>query len=328
MQPLFCIFAPPFDANMGGRVVLHKLCDHINRLGGNGCLVPLFDSQNITLLNWPKVIKETIRQVYEYEAIMRNPDAFYARNPQYNTPLYQGAISDIATREDVVVVYPEIVPGNPLGAGNVARWLLHSPGFHTGVISAVKGEVQFRYSELFEPLGSVYVEVAPFLLNIVEIPWALYENRNPDVTRSGTAFAVRKGRGKELQHQAADAICIDGRSHEEVSQIFKRVEMFVSYDTETFYSALAVIAGATSVIIPDTSREGKDVNVNDPRRTQDGIAYGFDDIPRAIATAPELIRKCRQIDANSAGNVKLFMDFWEDRLCDRKGSAGKAKSFP
>ena len=93
----FIIYAPPFDENSGGNVLLHRLCDLLNKEG---------ESAYIRLWDMPQP----------------NNSGIYG---SFNTPLAK--ISDLS--DNTIVVYPEVVSGNPLMAKNVVRWLLYHPGF-------------------------------------------------------------------------------------------------------------------------------------------------------------------------------------------------------
>lgn len=308
---VFYVFAPQFNPNVGGHVVLHKLCDLINRQGTPCFLVPLFESNDISVIDWQTKLRQTLANLNQYENIRNNPDKFYPRNPNYNTPLFQGNINDIANLKNAVVIYPEITNGNPLNAKNVARWLLHTPGFHSGKINLIKGEVHFKYSDAFEPVKSPFIELAPIKLNILDIPWSIYENKDPENERFGTAFAIRKGKGRRIIHDLSDSVCIDGKSHQEISEIFKRVTTFISYDPDTMFLPLAVIAGANAVIIPnETSEMAQGSNAV----SHYGIANGFDDMPRAIATREQLVQNLKIKEADSYNNVVEFIKFWEKRL--------------
>lgn len=304
---VYFVFAPPYNENVGGHIALHKLCDLINQQGKQCFLVPWFQNNEISVLNWQASLRQTLTQLSHYENICKQPEKFYPRNPNFNTPVYQGPVNEISKYRNAVVVYPEVVNGNPLNAKNVARWLLHDPGFHTGKINFSKGEVQFRYSDYFDPIISRNIDVAPNILNVVHIPWDLYTPTNENMKRQGTAYAIRKGKGKTLVHDLNDSVCIDGKSHSEISQIFKRVTAFISYDTETFYNSLAVISGANSIVIPDPPS-------SNARPIENGIAYGFDDLTRALQTRNKLIEKLQSQERNCSKNVSDFISFWESKI--------------
>jgi hypothetical protein len=309
---VYFVFAPPYNENIGGYIALHKLCDLINQQGKPCFLVPLFNNNEISVLNWQASLRQTLAQLNHYENMCRDPERFYPRNPNFNTPIFKGNINDISKYKNAVVIYPEIINGNPLNAKNVARWLLHDPGFHSGKIHFSKGEVQFRYSDYFDPVITRNIETAPNILNLIDIPWALYQENDKTIERKGTAYAVRKGKGKKLVHDLNDSICIDGKSHSEIAHIFKHIKTFISYDTETFYSSLAVVSGAISVVIPDSDTITSEVRQTRP--IENGIAYGFDDIPRAMSTKQMLIDKLKKMESDSKTNVSEFIEFWENRL--------------
>ena len=77
---------------------------------------------------------------------------------------------------------------------------------------------------------------------------------------------------------------IDGKSHQEVANIFGKVEKFVSFDQYTAYSWLAAIAGCNSIIHRD------ELSVNSGLVGMDGVAYGDDDLERAKETIPNLFK--------------------------------------
>jgi hypothetical protein len=219
----------------------------------------------------------------------------------------------IEKSDDLVVVYPEVVFGNPLRAKNVARWILHNPGFHTGKAHFSKGEIQFLYSSQFTAIQSPHLQSAPFELNVIDVKWSLFcDGCLPFEKRRGSAYIMRKGKGRPLIHDLSDSICIDNRPLKEVAEIFKRVKYVYSYDTASFYSSLAAIAGATSIIMPNS-----DISV-DPQGVKilhkNGIAIGLKDIERAMSTVKDLKTELKNRELESDNSVKLFTDFWCARL--------------
>jgi len=59
--------------------------------------------------------------------------------PQWKTPLHEGDIGDS------IVIYPEIVSGNPFGAKKVVRWALNNPGLLGGDSVYPDEEMVFVY---------------------------------------------------------------------------------------------------------------------------------------------------------------------------------------
>lgn len=91
----FVIAAPDYTNIHGGVVALHRLCDCLNANGYDAFIEPLGEAIGVT-------------------------------HPGWNTPLWPRRDFD-----DVIVVYPEIVTGNPLNAARVVRWLLNRPAWFT-----------------------------------------------------------------------------------------------------------------------------------------------------------------------------------------------------
>ncbi len=92
----FVVAAPDYSERSGGIVALHRLCDRLALLG--------------------------------YEAEIWPLGGVGRTNPDWQTP-----VSLHPAVDEAVVVYPETVSGNPLGAPHVVRWLLNRPGRVNGL---------------------------------------------------------------------------------------------------------------------------------------------------------------------------------------------------
>lgn len=101
----FLIWAPPYTHTSSGIRALYRLCHHLNVCG--------YPSAVFAEPGWPL--------------------------PDWNCFLHDGPVGDS------ILVYPEIVSGNPCGAGRVVRWALNTPGLLGGDSTYPDDEMVFLY---------------------------------------------------------------------------------------------------------------------------------------------------------------------------------------
>lgn len=287
----FIIFTPGYDDHSGGIVVLHQLCDRLNKLGYHALLWPLFKP----VFN----IHKPFKSMYLFLNYFRKTLKYgYGINPKLNTPL--------ATYEDLkdsIVVYPEIVVGNPLESERVVRWLLHKPGFNNG------GQIDFGENDLFFYYDKAYDDGRfnrhpDNLLLIISQRDEVYKVTNHG-KREGTCYLLRKGYRRKIVHDLTNSVLIDGLSHEDTAKVFNQVEYCFSYDTYTMYILYAAMCGCIPVVIPEEGVSKEEWQPNEENRY--GIAYGFEDRAYAIETRPLLLKRLEKQERESDESVKRFV---------------------
>ena len=183
----FIIFAPHYAETNGGAIALHKLCDIINHnKRGTAFIHPMFESFEINLLNFDEVANKVLNEKKLFDSTY-----VYVVNPNYQTPI-RHILNDRTYNEDWVVVYPEITFGNPLGAKNVVRWLLHNPGFSTGKIYYGQNELHFRHNSIFKPFHYPGCKLSSQLLNVVDYNFDLFNTIGVSDQRNGSAYCIRR----------------------------------------------------------------------------------------------------------------------------------------
>lgn len=296
----FIIYAPPYDENSGGSIALHKLCHLLNELGREAFIyphLPSFELNVSTANNIEKYAAQLVNQIKVSRDIKTNPN--------FKTPIIPPNLGDFAS-DDMVVIYPEITEGNPLKAKNVVRWLLHIPGFHTKKINFGNNELYFLYGEKFRGgFSHPYSQISNSMLDIPHIPTDLYKNVHK-TNRHGIAYCLRKNKNPIFIHDNEDSICIDGKSHLEISDIFNQSKTFISYDPYTFYSKLAAISGCQSIVAPQNDKKISDLYPD--LNVMNGIAYGFEDIERSIKTRPLLLSRILNIERDNNFKVLKFIN--------------------
>lgn len=268
MKRKYLIVSPSYDENIGGHVVLHKLCHLLNDRGIEAYLLPHIDTYAI---NSSRFVDSMIRVTKRHLKLTLSS---YKRNPSFNTPILTSVPTDM-NDPSWVVIYPEAVNGNPANAKNVVRWLLHQPGFHTGDIFYGCGELHVKYNSAIYDFYFPGCRLAEDTLKVIHYPTDLYKPPSDVAKREGSAYCIRKGKGKKLIHDLSDSVLIDGKSHAEVAKIFSKVERFISYDALTAYSRFAVLSGCVSIVVPDHGVSIKQWYPNEEDRW--GIAYGLSD---------------------------------------------------
>lgn len=278
----YLIFTPRYNENVGGIICLHYLAHLINELGGEAYVAPIFQGFEFNKFSFKRPFFKVI-----YSALV---DRFrrFNTNPDFNAKIFRD-FSLVKGSDEWVVVYPEITFGNPLKAKNVVRWLLHNPGFHTGTFYYGVGEFHVKYHHGFLDFHYPGSTLSKNILNISYFPLHLYNDKDTVAIRTGTAYCLRKGRGRKIQHDLTDSVLIDNMSHAEVAAVLKRVKVFISYDLYTAYSVFAALCGCDSIVIPEEGLSKEEWYPNPESRY--GLAYGFNEVSHASETRHLLVQK-------------------------------------
>lgn len=279
----YVICAPSYSVDNGGAMFLHGMADRLNAMGERAVISPMGPLRK-------PAMRTRIKQVF------RRPPPFQ---------LSGAPGTRLATRDDLrsdpIVVYPEVVLGNPLGARKVVRWLLYKPGLRNPYRFGTD-EVFFAASEacdLPEVTGG-----APRLFLWQRNP--VYENRNLP-GRAGACYLVRKGDAKPRIPETSDAIRIDGMSHADIAEIFNRCETFYSYDEATMYSLYAALCGCLSIVVPGRF-SGHEDYVGQRPVARFGVSYGMDHLAHAALTRDRVAENLQALQAEGDATLRAFVE--------------------
>ena len=142
--------------------------------------------------------------------------------------------------QGTICVYPEGVPGNPLGAETVVRYVLFYPGRHNGDKEFAQKEIVFTFDKKFYD--------APFLT----IPTIEDFFQDYGLKRSGACFWVGKGLDKPRVPETEGLIEITydwPESRKELAQLLNQSEVFFTYDNCTALIQEARQCGCQVVVI-------------------------------------------------------------------------------
>jgi hypothetical protein len=301
----FIVHLPRYNPNSGGSISLHRLLELLVELGYDSYVLPSRLTAKIRKRNEKKISKPF--WIYAFRSILK---------PRKTLTLPNGQVVPLIRLWDLfkspnrwIVIYPEIIPGNPIRARHVVRWFLHTPGFHTGIVDYGSGEYHIDFRKFGSEFQDARSYRAPFSMKVVAFPFHIYNLNGalPAEERSGLCYMVRKGSYRDIGMDLSTAIRLDGLTHEDCAKIFKRSTQFICFDPHTAYSQFAALCGAQSVVVPEPGVTAEQVYYRDSERY--GIAYGFDDLPRAIETVP-LIRETMQLEEAEA--LKIVKRFAED----------------
>lgn len=309
-RPIFVVTAPGWTDVSGGIMALHHLCHLINMSGkASAFLFPVPEGEIVNFL-----CTEQINEVVNRQNMFLHS---FKINRSLDTPIFHGNITD----SNIVVVYGELVMGNPLCAQNVARWVLYHMGGWRDLVSVSRGEILFRFEEEYLSVDIPgFCETAEQILNVLLPPDDALEFLRASVDiplqnlvsdRVGTAFLVKKGRKIDTGLISEDAICIDSFSRQRCLETFKNVRNFVSFDPHSFYSDIAAAYGCKSVVIADTYAYSKGSTYRDLRPW---LFFGDDNFEEFMPDRHALLDNWNQRQVKSQTSVDEFIDYWAARM--------------
>lgn len=305
--PEFLVVAPPYSKDSGGIMALHYLCHLLNDIG-TAHIVPLPFGR---LLSYANMKDFDLIKNLEIQNVKN-----FSVASHLNTPIFEGSTA----QDNLVIVYPEIVHGNPLQGKNVARWLLYHSGAHRHEICLSKGEVQFQYRSVFTPAFiEGFVELSEILLYVLEVPKYVHQTLTKEVGlsanvvqkgREGVAYCVRKG--VKVNHPLLDetAINVDGRPFDEIVAILRQCTHFVSFDPDTFYSLVACALGCYSIVLADLNPD----QLEERKINQRYISWNGQNIEETWNYRQHALDELDKSERLNKSNVEAFFRFWEQRL--------------
>ncbi len=209
----FIVVTPGFVPNVGGVVALH-------------CLAKTIHEFNISC------------KIYDFSGCKTPNDIFdlYASESDINS--------------STIVVYPEVVPGNPLNAKHVVRWILCEVGIHCPAdIYSTWGENDFVYH-----YNTFNVTKNVNSYNLLSPIWINPKLQNQQKSRDGYCHIIRKGhkfhQPLEYIHPHDSLLLEDEISQEVLIHIFNTKKYLISYDPYSYISIMAALCGCVSIIAP------------------------------------------------------------------------------
>lgn len=273
----FVVWAPAFTLASGGILALHRLANNLSELGHRTYLWS--PNKNPSWKGELLGPRASLLEIFD-------PIPYHVTKP--------------------IVIYPEIIIGNPLQAVYVVRWILNTPGTCGGDGVYGQRDLIVKWSDEYQ-IGPEYRSAGELTA------WRNYDHfMDYKRTRMGTCYAVRKGFNKSQNQHPPEALCIDDYGQRGMDDYlihtFNRRELFVCYDHHTMLPVLAALCGCPAVVIPPP---------NDMRTVGcPGVAWGFDDLPRAKATMTltrAMVDGCiRKSDTQTAEFVELCYRQWPE----------------
>lgn len=250
----YYILAPNFRKNSAGIRVLHMLCDALIRSGQEAYVTA---------------------------------DGF---SPALMTPPLNNAVLGYHKAHGIepIVIYPEVVDGNPYESEVVVRYLLNSPGLVGGQGCYDDRDILYAFTQGLLLPGMPEQNVLflqPVDLSVFRPP------ADPAKRIPGKVcfYQGRSGSGIDESRLPPDAIRITTgfpSTWEELVDIFQTCEFFYSAST-TALSAEAALCGCIGVVIPGTDSP---LNFSAQETGSHGVAWGDSphEIDRARRTLPLL----------------------------------------
>lgn len=303
----------------GGTLVLSALCKELRLLGYDA---RIFFTTN--LQSTESEVKQEIVNIYKTSFLMFLKSILLKLLPSFkwlkkrmlkNTPLttMEGIriqYNPFFSRKNSIIIYPEYQYGNPLYGKNVVRWLLSYYKYEDDNKAYSNQDLFVCYREIF---NSKRLNPTVFTLKVQYLDKKLYRQYNFN-ERNGNCYILRKGKSRNDLPQEFDGPVIDFDTPEEtIVDILNKAKFCYCYDTQTYYTIIAIICGCIPVVILE---EGKTANeyLGEGETNHYGIAFGDSEeqINYAIKTRAKRIQNLDYDELNKK-SVSAFVELLENK---------------
>lgn len=205
-------------------------------------------------------------------------------------------------RSNTIVIYPEVVGGNPLLSKYVVRWLLSK--------QFTLPHDQYSPIDLFvcyrKHFNDIKLNPNNYCCHINYFDFKLYHCYNYG-HREGNCYILRKGRHRIDLPKSFDGPVFDNdMSQKDVVKMFNECKYCYSYDTQTFYCVIAAVCGCIPIIVLEPGKKMEDYR-DEGERNHYGIAFGDtkEQIEYAISTRSKLLESLDYSESNKQNALQL-----------------------
>jgi len=293
MKPTYIIYCPWNKPTSGGQIVLHKLAYNLAKSGEKVLILsePMFPHENLQWVNTGKKKPDHI------DYLVHVPYTYW---------------------DETVVIYPEIIKGNPLIADHVCRWILYD----TDVKDREGTEESWDVDDEFFYFGKwvktfLQEDRTGKILTAYDFKLEMVDMFPPYAPTKDTCILYRK------RSEMADPLIVAGfdditehfTTIQDFINVVGRYRRFVTYDDSTYYSVLAALAGCESVILGTTMTPEKFRSLNPVLKY--GVAYDntSEELHWAEKTRPLITAHLEVLESLSLSQTENFCNFWENKLC-------------
>ncbi len=224
----FLIVAPPYQVRSGGVIVLHDLCDAINRCGHRASIVFIHNGS-------------ADRQDFSY-AYSDNRDLYHPEGMcfQLDQRDLKGQVDEILMNG--TVIYPDLIKGNPLGGRRIIRFVLNKNHNLDG------GDYILTYSR-------VYCESYQFSLPKMFLDRSINCNGAPHWSkRSLNLTYIGKGDQFDNCFRIPGSILVERdwpKDKEQLALLLRQCKFFFTWDCVSATNYDAVLCGAVPILMHD-----------------------------------------------------------------------------
>ena len=260
-----------FPVYYGGTLVLSALCRELRLAGYDARLYPVFGKFS-GLSSFRKRFFSSIGLTF-FRPLMRR---LFKDSRHLLMPGLRFWCWPFLSKNDTIVIYPDVVHGNPLKAKHVMRYLMYHYKFADDASAHGKDDLFVAFREIF---NSPELNPNGYICHINFFDSELYRQFNFGA-RKGNCYVVRKGATRGDLPKTFDGPVLDDLPESEKVKVLNERKFCYFYDLQTFYSAIAVVCGCIPIMIPEPGKSESDY-----RRPGEMHAYGL-----AWSAAEEQIR--------------------------------------
>ena len=313
---VFAIVSYPYLETVGGIVVSHYLIDRLNYYFSSTDGKPIAFHMPITYDSDSKLL--------ELKSDISN----------YNTPKLTRL--QFIDDENLITIYPEIIPGNYYNKRILIRWILYFLRLEN---KTIEDEYQYNsndyiacYSEgICNQFDSTWHR---YPLRVIDLNWNMFRTIDNSRIRDIDVVYFKPGTRKSLWFDnRGNNINLDYKNYEYMLKhsyalmnktlilmntklkqqdrldLLSRAKYFISLDPATFRSVEAAMVGCISIVypVPGVSKtEWASVSYA-PEYLRYGIAYGFEDIDHAKNTMDMVLPNLREQDNRTKDILSSFI---------------------